>query len=70
MTALAPRRVVVLSGGYGGAKLSHGLSLASEARAAAGAAALDLSIIVNTGDDLELHGLCAVSYTHLTLPTN
>ena len=49
--------VVVLAGGYGGAKLSHGLVLASAARADEGRAPLDLSIIVNTGDDLELHGL-------------
>ena len=49
--------VVVLAGGYGGAKLSHGLALASAARAARGQAPLDLSIVVNTGDDLELHGL-------------
>ena len=49
--------VVVLAGGYGGAKLSHGLALASAARAAGGRASLDLSLIVNTGDDLELHGL-------------
>jgi LPPG:FO 2-phospho-L-lactate transferase len=52
-----PRRVVVFAGGYGGAKLSHGLALAIEARVAAGSAPLDLTIVVNTGDDLELHGL-------------
>jgi LPPG:FO 2-phospho-L-lactate transferase len=50
--------VVVLAGGFGGAKMSHGLALASGARAAAGRAPLDLSIVVNTGDDLVLHGLC------------
>jgi LPPG:FO 2-phospho-L-lactate transferase len=49
--------VVVLAGGYGGAKLSHGLALASAARATGGHEPLDLSIIVNTGDDLDLHGL-------------
>jgi LPPG:FO 2-phospho-L-lactate transferase len=54
----AARRVVVLAGGYGGAKMSHGLALASAARAAAGEPPLDLAVIVNTGDDLELHGLC------------
>ncbi len=60
MTDMGPaaRRVVVLAGGYGGAKLSHGLALASAARAEAGEAPLDLAVIVNTGDDLELHGLC------------
>lgn len=50
-------RIVVLAGGYGGAKLSHGVALASAAREASGRAPLDLSVIVNTGDDLELHGL-------------
>jgi LPPG:FO 2-phospho-L-lactate transferase len=50
-------RVVVLAGGYGGAKLSHGLALASGARSAAGAPGLHISVVVNTGDDLELHGL-------------
>ena len=50
-------RVVLLAGGFGGAKLSHGLTLASAARVAAGRAALDLAVVVNTGDDLELHGL-------------
>ncbi len=49
--------VTVLAGGYGGAKLSHGLALASSARIARGTPPFDLSIIVNTGDDLELHGL-------------
>ena len=45
-------RVSVLAGGYGGAKLSHGLALASAAREARQEPPLDLSIIVNTGDDL------------------
>jgi LPPG:FO 2-phospho-L-lactate transferase len=49
--------VTVLAGGYGGAKLSHGLQLAAAARAAAGAPPIALSVIVNTGDDLVLHGL-------------
>jgi len=49
--------IAVLAGGYGGAKLSHGLALASAARTGRGQAPLDLSIVVNTGDDLELHGL-------------
>lgn len=49
---------MVLAGGYGGAKLSHGMVLASAVREAGGGAPLDLSVIVNTGDDLELHGLC------------
>ncbi len=46
-------RIVVLAGGYGGAKLSHGVALAAEAREPGP----ELAIIVNTGDDLELHGL-------------
>lgn len=51
MTPGIPTRICVLAGGYGGAKLSHGLALvADELR-------LELSVIVNTGDDLELHGL-------------
>ncbi len=50
-------RITVLAGGYGGAKLSHGLTLASAAREARAEPALDLSIVVNTGDDLTLHGL-------------
>jgi LPPG:FO 2-phospho-L-lactate transferase len=48
---------VVLAGGVGGAKLAHGLALASAAERAAGAPGLDLTVIVNTGDDLEVHGL-------------
>ncbi len=50
-------RITVLAGGYGGAKLSHGLALASTAREARQEPALDLSIVVNTGDDLTIHGL-------------
>ena len=57
MNDLSARRVVVLAGGYGGAKLSHGMALASAARVARGTDGLALSVIVNTGDDLELHGL-------------
>ena len=41
-------RVVALAGGVGGAKLAHGL----QAEVGAG-----LTVIVNTGDDLERHGL-------------
>jgi LPPG:FO 2-phospho-L-lactate transferase len=41
-------RVTVLAGGVGGAKLAHGMAMLP---------AVDLSVIVNTGDDLELHGL-------------
>lgn len=41
-------RVVELSGGVGGAKLAEGL---------AAHLGSDLTVVVNTGDDLELHGL-------------
>jgi LPPG:FO 2-phospho-L-lactate transferase len=46
-------RVVLLAGGYGGAKLSHGVAMLAEATGSD----IELSVIVNTGDDLELHGL-------------
>ncbi|TAM55386.1 MAG: 2-phospho-L-lactate transferase, partial [Chloroflexota bacterium] len=42
-------RVAVLCGGFGGAKLAHGLQLGLEPGR--------LTAIVNTADDLELHGL-------------
>ena len=42
-------KVVALAGGTGGAKLAHGLQLALPAG--------DLTVIVNTGDDTERHGL-------------
>ena len=41
-------RVVALAGGVGGAKLAHGLQAHLEDR---------LTVVVNTGDDLERHGL-------------
>jgi LPPG:FO 2-phospho-L-lactate transferase len=41
-------RVVALAGGVGGAKLAHGLQAHLGDR---------LTVVVNTGDDLELHGL-------------
>jgi len=50
-------RITVLAGGYGGAKLTHGLALASAAREARDDAALELAVVVNTGDDLTVHGL-------------
>ncbi len=53
----AGRPVTVLAGGYGGAKFSHGVVLASAAQVAQDQPPIDLSVIVNTGDDLELHGL-------------
>lgn len=57
MTAESPTRVTLLAGGVGGAKLAHGMTLASAAQRAAGAPGLEIDVIVNTGDDLELHGL-------------
>jgi LPPG:FO 2-phospho-L-lactate transferase len=47
------RRVTVLAGGYGGAKLSHGMALALAGSSRPG----ELAIVVNTGDDLDVHGL-------------
>jgi LPPG:FO 2-phospho-L-lactate transferase len=46
--ATPPTRVVELAGGVGGAKLAHGLQAHLGDR---------LTVIVNTGDDLERHGL-------------
>jgi LPPG:FO 2-phospho-L-lactate transferase len=43
------RRVVVLAGGFGGARMAHGFAQLRDQ--------VELSVIVNTGDDLELHGL-------------
>jgi LPPG:FO 2-phospho-L-lactate transferase len=42
-------RVVVLAGGFGGARMAHGFALLGDE--------VELTVIVNTGDDLELHGL-------------
>lgn len=42
-------RVVLLAGGFGGARMAHGFALLGERVA--------LTIVGNTGDDLELHGL-------------
>ena len=50
------KKIVYLSGGVGGAKFAKGLSKINN---------INLSIIVNTGDDEYI----PVSYTHLTLPT-
>ena len=41
--------VVALAGGTGGAKLAHGLQLVLPSG--------DVTVIVNTGDDTERHGL-------------
>lgn len=43
------RSVVALAGGVGGAKLAHGLNMLDDSR--------ELTVIVNTADDFELHGL-------------
>lgn len=50
-------RITVLAGGFGGAKLCHGLALASAAREARHLPAIELSVVANTGDDLTIHGL-------------
>jgi LPPG:FO 2-phospho-L-lactate transferase len=44
-----PLRVTVLAGGFGGARMAHGFELLGEG--------VEQSVIVNTADDLELHGL-------------
>jgi LPPG:FO 2-phospho-L-lactate transferase len=44
-----PIRVVVLAGGFGGARMAHGFALLGEK--------VELTVIGNTADDLELHGL-------------
>lgn len=41
-------KVVVLAGGFGGARMAHGFAQLDDVR---------LTVVVNTGDDLELHGL-------------
>ncbi len=41
--------VVVLAGGFGGARMAHGFELLGESVA--------LSVVVNTADDVEMHGL-------------
>ena len=42
-------RVVLLAGGYGGAKMAHGFCLLGRP--------VELTVVGNTADDLELHGL-------------
>ncbi|CAN5648250.1 2-phospho-L-lactate transferase [soil metagenome] len=49
--------VVVLAGGYGGAKMAHGFALEAERRRRAGEEPLELAVVGNTADDLTLHGL-------------
>ncbi len=66
-TPAAPRRVTVLSGGYGGARFVQGLlhalaSLDDAASERAGDAAgawigAEVTVVANTADDLWLHGL-------------
>jgi LPPG:FO 2-phospho-L-lactate transferase len=45
--------VTLLAGGVGGARLADGLARVPSA----GAAPVDLTVVVNTGDDAEIHGL-------------
>jgi LPPG:FO 2-phospho-L-lactate transferase len=42
-------RVLLLAGGYGGARMAHGFALRGEA--------VELTVVGNTADDLQLHGL-------------
>ena len=42
-------KVTVLAGGFGGARMAHGFALQGES--------VDLTVIGNTGDDVEIHGL-------------
>lgn len=49
MTRPRPVRVALLAGGFGGARMAHGFALLGDE--------VELSVIGNTGDDLELHGL-------------
>jgi LPPG:FO 2-phospho-L-lactate transferase len=50
-------RVLVLAGGYGGAKMVHGFALEAERRAGAGEEPIELTVVGNTADDLIVHGL-------------
>ncbi len=50
-------QVVVLAGGYGGARMAHGFALEADRRAARSEELLELTVIGNTADDLEVHGL-------------
>ncbi|MGL5810317.1 MAG: 2-phospho-L-lactate transferase [Nocardioides sp.] len=49
--------IVVLSGGYGGAKFLRGIRRAAQEGIAGLGAHTDITAIVNTGDDIWLHGL-------------
>ena len=42
-------KVLLLAGGFGGARMAHGFALLDETAS--------LSVVGNTGDDLEIHGL-------------
>jgi LPPG:FO 2-phospho-L-lactate transferase len=44
-----PVRIVLLAGGFGGARMAHGFALLGDR--------VELSVIGNTADDLDLHGL-------------
>jgi LPPG:FO 2-phospho-L-lactate transferase len=49
--------VVVLAGGFGGARMAHGFAIEAARRVEAGEEALGLTIVGNTADDAEVHGL-------------
>ncbi|MDQ3871586.1 MAG: 2-phospho-L-lactate transferase [Chloroflexota bacterium] len=53
-------KLTVLAGGFGGAKMAHGFALLAHDPGERGLAAprpLELSIVGNTADDVEIHGL-------------
>ena len=53
-----PARIVVLSGGVGGARFLQGLlHHLQEADAAAGTGAAEVTVVANTADDIWMHGL-------------
>jgi LPPG:FO 2-phospho-L-lactate transferase len=55
MSSHSPARVVVLSGGIGGARFLQGLRQHHSTAGAAGAA--DITVVANTADDIWVHGL-------------
>ncbi len=46
---MSKKEIVVLAGGFGGARMAHGFELLGDV--------IGLTVIVNTGDDVEVHGL-------------
>jgi LPPG:FO 2-phospho-L-lactate transferase len=54
---IPPRRVVVLSGGIGGARFLTGLLHHHATRQAPGTPPVEVTVVANTADDIWLHGL-------------